>query len=139
MQNITIADVEQVAFSLARKLMTYNEPIPDYSTRFPGILESCVATPFLGFGGRAFYRGLVSKSSILFYFMIKNHPFLNGNKRIAITTLLVFLYLNKKWLHAGLDEFYGFSIMVAESRAVEKDRVVKAIRKFINKNLIPIA
>ena len=137
MQNITIKDVEQLAFTLARELMSYNEPIPDYSTRLPNVLESCVAAPFQWFGGRSLYRGLVSKSSILFYLMIKNHPFLNGNKRIAITTLLVFLYLNGKWLRAGLEDFYRFSLHVAESRAEDKERTVLEIRDFVKTHIRP--
>jgi len=44
------------------------------------------------------YHGLIGKAAILFYLLIKNHPFKNGNKRIAITTVLVFLSINKKWL-----------------------------------------
>jgi death on curing protein len=135
MQVLTISDVEQAAFYLAKELMSFDEPIPDYHTRFPNILESCVATPFQGYAGRVFYRGLISKSSILFYLMVKNHPFLNGNKRIAITTLLLFLFMNKKWLYASLEEFYNFSMMVAESKAEDKESVVLEIRRFIKKHL----
>jgi len=41
------------------------------------------------------YPTLVSKASFLFYLMIKNHPFQNGNKRIAITTLFTFFILTR--------------------------------------------
>ena len=139
MQNITIKDVEHVAFSLARELMSYDEPIPDYSTRLPNVLESCIATPFQWFGGRSLYRGLISKSSLLFYLMVKNHPFLNGNKRIAITTLLVFLYINGNWLRAELEEFYDFSLRVAESRAEDKDLILVEIKRFIKDHLRPMS
>jgi len=95
-KDISIEEVEQVAFSLARERMTYNEPIPEFATRFPNILESCLAVPFQRFQRRVFYKGLIEKAAILFYLMVKNHPFQNGNKRIAITTLFTFLYKNKK-------------------------------------------
>jgi len=134
MQNITISDVEQIAFTLARELMTYDEPIPDYATRFPNVLESCLAAPFQWFAGRSLYRGLISKSSMLFYLMVKNHPFQNGNKRIAITTLLVFLYLNNKWLYVGIQDFYDFSTRIAASRAEDKPIVVQEIKKFIKEH-----
>jgi len=134
MQNITISDVEQIAFTLARELMTYDEPIPDYATRFPNVLESCLAAPFQWFAGRSLYRGLISKSSMLFYLMVKNHPFQNGNKRIAITTLLVFLYLNNKWLYVGIQDFYDFSTRIAASRAEDKPIVVLEIKKFIKEH-----
>lgn len=88
---ITITEVEYVALKLAQELMSFNEPIPGFSTRFPNMLESCLLTPFQSFYVRSPYQDLVSKASILFYFMIKNQPFQNGNKRIAMTTLFVFL------------------------------------------------
>jgi len=134
-QNITIKDVEQVAFSLAQELMSFDEPIPDYSTRFPSILESCLTAPFQWFGGHALYRGIISKSSILFYLMVKNHPFQNGNKPIAIATLLVFLYINGKWLRARDDDFYDLAVHVAGSRAEEKDLIILKIKSFIKAHI----
>ena len=135
MQDITISDVEQIAFTLARELMSYDEPIPNYATRFPNVLESCLAAPFQWFAGRSLYRGLISKSSMLFYLMVKNHPFQNGNKRIAITTLLVFLYLSNMWLYAGIQDFYDFSTRIAASRAEDKPIIVLEIKKFIKKHI----
>jgi len=90
-KSLSIGEVEYIAFSLARELMTYSEPIPDFTTRYPNTLESCLATPFQNFGRKPFYKRIVGKAAILFYLMIKNHPFQNGNKRIAMTTLFVFL------------------------------------------------
>jgi len=43
---ISITEVELVAYQLADKLMKFDEPIPDFGSRFPSILESCLATPF---------------------------------------------------------------------------------------------
>jgi prophage maintenance system killer protein len=134
-QEITIKDVEQIAFALAQELLAFDEPIPDYSTRFPGILESCLAVPFQWFGGKSLYRGLVSKSSILFYLMVKNHPFQNGNKRIAISTLLVFLILNKKWLRVHIQDFYDFANRVASSPPEDRDLIVLEIKGFIKQHL----
>ncbi|MBU1091351.1 type II toxin-antitoxin system death-on-curing family toxin [Patescibacteria group bacterium] len=109
-KNITIAEVEFTAFVLAKKLMSWNEPIPDFGTRFPNILESCLETPFIRFGRKDMYRGLVGKASILFYLMIKNHPFQNGNKRIAVMCLLVFLANNGKWLRMSQNNLYNFAV-----------------------------
>jgi death-on-curing family protein len=132
---ITIADVEYLAFRLAKEHLSFDEPIPDLSTRFPNSLESCVLTPFQRFSGKALYPTLVAKASILFYLMIKNHPFPNGNKRIAITTLLTFLYGNNKWLKADTQELYNFTVWVAQSPAQLKDQVVAGIQKFIRVHL----
>ena len=135
MRIITVSDVEYIAFRLAKEHLSFNEPIPDFSTRYPHILESCVLIPFQTFSGKALYPSLVAKASILFYLMIKNHPFQNGNKRIAITTLFVFLLLNSKWLQVDTQELYNFTVWVAQSPAGFKDQVVDAIQKFIRKQL----
>ena len=135
MRIITVADVEYLAFRLAKERLSFNEPIPDFSTRFPNVLESCVVTPFQRFSGKALYPSLVAKAGILFYLMIKNHPFQNGNKRIAITTLLVFLLGNGKWIKADTQELYNFTVWVAQSPAELNEQVVAAIQKFIRNHL----
>jgi death-on-curing family protein len=63
--------------------------------------------------------------------MIKNHPFQNGNKRIAITTLLMFLHANGKWLKADSQELYNLTVWVAQSPSEFKEQVVAAMQKFI--------
>jgi death-on-curing family protein len=67
--------------------------------------------------------------------MMKNHPFQNGNKGIAITTLLMFLFGNGKWLKADTPELYNFTVWVAQSPSAFKDQVVAAIQKFIRDHL----
>jgi len=133
---ITLSDVEYLAFRLAKEHLSFDEPIPNFSTRFPNILESCVLTPFQTFSGKALYPSLVTKASVLFYLLIKNHPFQNGNKRIAITTLLVFLLFNGKWIRVNTQELYNFTVWVAQSPSSFKDQVVDAIQKFIRKHLV---
>jgi death-on-curing protein len=133
---ITIADVEYLAFQLAKEHLSFDEPIPDFSTRFPNILESCVVTPFQSFSGKALYPTLVAKASILFYLMIKNHPFQNGNKRIAIATVLTFLFSNGRWLKADAQELYNFTVWVAQSPSEFKEQVVSAIQQFIRGHLV---
>lgn len=136
MMHLSIAEVEYVAFRLAKVKLTYNEPIPDFVTRAPNILEGCLIAPFQAFGGKPFYRGIVEKAAILFYLMIKNHPFQNGNKRIAMTSLFVFLYKNGRWLRVDNQELYNFAVWVASSNPKLKEETVKAIEKFLNTYLI---
>lgn len=138
MKVITLAEVEYVSFRLAKELMEYDEPTPDFSTRFPNILESCLLTPFQSFGKKYLYQGLIGKAAIPFYLMIKNHPFQNGNKRIAVTTLLAFLYLNEKWLEADHKELYNFTMWVAQSLPQFKNETVQAIEKFIKSNMVGV-
>jgi death-on-curing protein len=135
-KTLSVREVEQVAFRLAREKMIYDEPIPDFATRFPHILESCLAVPFQKFARKSLYQTLSQKVAILFYLLIKNHPFQNGNKRIAITTLFYFLFKNGKWLKVDSRQLYNFAVWVAESPAELKDDTVNAAEKFIRTHLV---
>lgn len=134
-KNLNLKEMEFMAYELARRTLDWNEPIPDFSTRFPNILESCLAVPFQKFNKKYLYRGLVSKAAILFYLMIKNHPFQNGNKRVAVVALFLFLYKNEKWLLVSNDTLYRFAVLVARSPAELKDGIIKLIEDFIQKNI----
>lgn len=134
-KRINLADVEYTAFQIAKKFMEWEEPIPDFETRFPDKLESCIETPFQTFDRKSLYKGLVGKSSILFYLMIKNHPFQNGNKRIAITSLIFFLVQNGKWLSTTNEGIYEFACEVAESKPEDRTVVMDRISSFIEKNI----
>ncbi|MFA6306593.1 MAG: type II toxin-antitoxin system death-on-curing family toxin [Patescibacteria group bacterium] len=133
---ITVKEIKNIAHRLAKDTMNWDEPIPEFETRFPHALESCVASPFQKFERKFLYKGLTGKASILFYLLIKNHPFQNGNKRIAVATLLIFLYLNKKWLRATESEIYLLARWVAESPAEAKEEVINYIEKFAKKRLV---
>lgn len=133
---LSVKDVEYVAFVLAREQLSFDEPIPDFSTRYPNILESCLATPFQTFEKKYLYPTLIAKAAILFYLMNKNHPFQNGNKRIALTTLLIFFYRNKKWLSVDTKVFYNFALWIAQSPPDAKNAVIQAIEEFIKKYMI---
>lgn len=133
---LRLVDVEYIAHRLAQEIMIFDEPIPDFSTRFPERLESCLSAPFHSFGRKDFYKTLIDKAAILFYLMIKNHPFQNGNKRVAVTTLLVFLHQNGKWLSMHHEDLYKFAVWVASSSPETKDGVVLSIKRFLEKNLV---
>lgn len=138
LKKITIKDVEYTAHRLATETMSWTEPIPDFGTRYTNSLERCLDTPFQSFGGRQLYPGLIKKSAILFYLMIKNHPFQNGNKRLAMTTLFIFLFRNKKWIEVDTQELYNFAVWVAESNSKLKTDTIRAIETFLSNYLVDI-
>lgn len=137
-KQLTVQDVEYIAHRLAKETMSWNEPIPDFSTRYTHALERCLEAPFQMFGGRQLYPGLIKKASVLFYFMVKDHPFQNGNKRLAMTTLFIFLSQNKKWLDVDSQELYNFAKWVAASNAKLKNDTVRAVETFITSYLVEI-
>ncbi|MCX6716047.1 MAG: type II toxin-antitoxin system death-on-curing family toxin [Candidatus Taylorbacteria bacterium] len=135
---LNISDIEYMAHRLAQETMTWSEPIPDFSTRYNDALERCIEAPFQTFSGRQLYPSLLKKAAVLFYLMIKNHPFQNGNKRIAMTTLFLFLYNNKKWLRVDTRELYNFAKWVAESNAKLSEATIDATETFLGSYLIDL-
>ncbi len=135
---LTIQEVEYVAHTLAKQFLEWGEPIPDFGTRFPGTLESCIMVPFQTFARKNLYKGLVEKAAVLFYLMIKNHPFQNGNKRIAMTTVFYFLHRNGWWIEVDNQKLYNFAKWVASSDSEVKDATVDAIKKFFKTYIVRI-
>ncbi|WP_253728857.1 type II toxin-antitoxin system death-on-curing family toxin [Treponema sp. OMZ 857] len=58
------------------------------------LLDSALKTPFQTFGGNNLYPDILDKASQLCYSLIENHPFIDGNKRIGVHLMLLFLKLN---------------------------------------------
>ena len=59
------------------------------------LLDSALQAPFQGFAGVDVYPTVQQKAARLAYGLIKNHAFIDGNKRIGTHVLLIFLLLNK--------------------------------------------
>lgn len=74
------------------------------SIRDLGILESAVAQPKMTFGGEDLYPTIIEKASALGFSLIKNHPFLDGNKRTGHAAMEIFLVLNGMEIDASIEE-----------------------------------
>ena len=135
---LNIEDIEYVAHRLATETMSWSEPIPEFGTRYPNILEQCVVAPFQTFDKKQLYSGLDEQAAVLFYLLIKNHPFQNGNKRIAMATLFYFLFSNGKWIKVDNQELYNFAKWVAESNAKLMDETVSAVKKFLKTYVVEL-
>ncbi|MCL4416809.1 MAG: type II toxin-antitoxin system death-on-curing family toxin [Actinobacteria bacterium] len=133
---VNTEDFEFICFNLAKKLMEFNEPIPDYSTRDKPLLESSLASPRQSY--ELLGSSLTEQASVLFYSLIKNHPFRNGNKRIAVMALLIFLMLNNKWLEIPPLSLYKIALLVAESDPKERDSVLKENMKLFDKYIVKL-
>ncbi len=86
-----------------------------------GRLEATLAVPRQTMFGEELYPDIFSKAAILFYLLIKNHPFLDGNKRTAFLALMRFLNINGYTLNATNDELYQFTIDVASSVSTKEE------------------
>lgn len=128
---LTLEHVEKICYEFAKAHLTYDEPIPSFSSRFPNKLESALAIPAKSYNNKSLYPTLERQAAVLFYEMIKLHPFLNGNKRIATVSLTTFLLLNRKWLSTDWQELYQISVTVAASAAENRTGILRLLEEFI--------
>lgn len=79
-----------------------------------GLLESALEAPFQTFGGNDLYPALIQKAARLGYSLVSNHPFVDGNKRIGIHTMLVFLALNGVEIECSQKELIDVGLSLAD-------------------------
>lgn len=103
-------------------------------------LKSSINTIYQTFGGEELYPSIEEKAAMLFYLVVKNHSFSDGNKRIAAFLFLWFLEKNGILYKSdgskliGNNTLVALTLMIAESRTEEKDVMVKVVINLINKN-----
>lgn len=89
--------------------------------RDEGLLESAVNAPFGGYGEVEQYPSIQQKGARLCFGLVKNHAFVDGNKRIGAHAMLVFLELNGISLEYTQEELSDMILSVADDRANFKD------------------
>ena len=95
--------------------------------------KSSISTIYQSFGGNDLYPTLEDKASALLYFIVKNHSFIDGNKRIGATIFLYFLDKNNALYKNGIerinnDTLATLTILVATSRPEDKDIMMQLIK-----------
>jgi len=88
-----------------------------------GALESAVAQPRMAFGGTDLYPSLVEKSAALCFSLVKNHPFVDGNKRVGHAAMETLLILNGFEIDASTDEQEQLVLALAEGQLSREDVV----------------
>ena len=96
------------------------------------LLQSAVARPESSFDGKDLYTDLVTKAASLMHSIIKNHPFVDGNKRTAITSASIFLFRNGFRVTASNRELELFTLSVA-SKDVELTEIAGWFKKHSKK------
>ncbi|HEV7492506.1 type II toxin-antitoxin system death-on-curing family toxin [Baekduia sp.] len=69
-----------------------------------GLADSALQAPFASFGGRDFYDGFAVRAAILASRIVRNHPLLDGNKRLALLAMIEFLRRNGQEWPSDLDQ-----------------------------------
>ena len=147
-QNIEIKDTtkrEAYVLTYEESMKLINQMKDEFSSTlfgnekddsFKGSLGAIYQTAF----GEEVYPSIEEKASNLLYFIVKNHSFSDGNKRIAAAIFVYFMQKNS--LLYKLDgskkiadnTLVAITLMIAESRPQEKDIIVKVLVNLINEN-----
>jgi death-on-curing protein len=115
---------------------TEEEPIAKFEDHELSLLDSALNAPKQTFDQKDLYPSLEEKAAILYYSLNKNHPFKNGNKRIATASLLVFLFLNDKWLDMPMEKLLEQTLRVAQSKPKERDTLLVELHQWIRDHLV---
>ena len=107
-----------------------------FGTEKDDSFKGTVGNIYQGFAGQDIYPSLEEKAANLLYLIVKNHSFLDGNKRIAATMFLYFLDKNNSLFKNGekvIDDstLVAITVMIAESKPEEKDAMVALVMNFL--------
>ena len=119
------------------ELIKKKEATDLFASERDGSFEGIVNGLYQTFGGKELYKNIEDKASHLLYFIIKDHPFSDGNKRSAAFLFVYFLdknkYLYKKSGETKINDnaLAALALLVAESDPKEKEVMVKLIQNLI--------
>jgi death-on-curing protein len=111
----------------------------DQITRYGGshgirdmsLLQSAVAAPMSSFGGQFLHADLFEMAAAYLYHLVKNHAFVDGNKRVGTVAALVFLELNGIEVDADETEFERLVLDVIENKSSKSH-----VAQFLRQNLL---
>ena len=93
-----------------------------------GLLESALAMPRATFSGQELHSTLYEKGAAYLFHLVKNHPFIDGNKRVGLAVCLVFLALNGKRIRVTDDALVDLVMGVAKGE-IDKPEVAVLLKK----------
>ncbi len=130
-------DAMSVLFRVRTELAAKNEATELFANERDGSFEGVVKGLYQTFGGKELYKSIEDKAAHLLYFIIKDHPFSDGNKRSGAFLFVYFLdrnnYLHKKNGEKKINDnaLAALALLVAESDPKEKDTMIKLIVNLI--------
>ena len=95
-----------------------------------GMLESAVAQPQMTFAGEDLYPGLEDKACALGFSLIRNHPFVDGNKRAGYAAMETFLVMHGYEIETSVDDAEEIVLAVAAGTA-NRDHLLSWLKKHV--------
>ena len=96
------------------------------------LLESALAMPAATFGSELLHATLDEQAAAYLFHLVKNHPFVDGNKRTGLVAMLAFLGLNGRQLEAPDDDLTALVLGVTEGRVTKAEIAV-----FVRRHGVP--
>ena len=103
-----------------------------HGIRDEALLASAVFAPQSSFGGKSPYVDLIEVAAAYLFYLGRNHPFLDGNKRTAMAAAIVFLRLNGFDPAADGDDWERLLLDVAASK-IDREQTTRRLRKLVRK------
>jgi death-on-curing protein len=103
-----------------------------HGIRDEALLASAVFAPQSSFGGKSPYVDLVDIAAAYLFYLGRNHPFLDGNKRTAMAAAIVFLRLNGFDPAADSDDWERLVLDVASGK-IDREQTTRWLRKLVRK------
>jgi death-on-curing protein len=100
--------------------------------RDEGLLASAVFAPQSSFGGKSPYRNLIEIAAAYLFFLCRNHPFVDANKRTAMAAAIVFLQSNGIETAPDDDAWEKLMVDIASSK-LDRERTTARLRKLVKK------
>ena len=97
-----------------------------------GLLESAAAMPKAQFGGQFLHDGLPAMAATYLFHLCKNHPFVDGNKRVSVAAAETFVLVNDHELVATDRELEDLTLGIADS-SLSKAEAIAFFRKHVRK------
>ncbi len=133
MVELEVDEAREAIAQLKKELMNKGEASDLFGRERGHGLEAILGTIEQSFGGEALYPSVASRAAHLFYFIIKDHPFSDGNKRIGSFMFVRYLEINGSLQKKdGSDRFdpnalVALALLVAESDPSQKELIVKLV------------
>ena len=137
MQPLIFDDVLNAIAQLKQELMEKGEATALFGQLRSDGLASAITTIEQGFSDELFYPNVASRAAHLLYFVIKNHPLADGNKRTGSFLFLWYLHLNQHLLAKPVERLINentlvaLALLVAESLPEQKELMIKLIEHFV--------
>lgn len=103
-----------------------------HGIRDVGLVESAVARPQVTFGGVDLYKGLFAKVAALCHSLIKNHAFVDGNKRTSLLSSMTMLELNGYKFSCAQGELVRFGIAI-DKENIKENEIARWFKKHSKK------